>query len=95
MVTKQIRHLRPDYLMGFFIYGELFSYHRISTAISSQILAENGAIIGNRVMNTQKSLSIWTTCWLVGCFGFNGTLRQYFSLYRAVSQREGEIEENG
>ena len=27
--------------------------------------------------------------WLVG-FGFNGPLRQYFSLYRAVSQREGE-----
>ena len=26
--------------------------------------------------------------WLVG-FGFNGPLRQYFSLYRAVSQREG------
>ena len=29
-------------------------------------------------------------CWLVGCFGFNGLLRQYFSQYRAVSQREGE-----
>ena len=28
--------------------------------------------------------------WLVGCFGFNGPLRQYFSLYRAVSQREEE-----
>ena len=27
---------------------------------------------------------------LVGCFGFNGPLRQYFSLYRAVSKREGE-----
>ena len=26
---------------------------------------------------------------LVG-FGFNGPLRQHFSLYRAVSQREGE-----
>ena len=31
-----------------------------------------------------------TVGWLVGCFGFNGPLRQYFSLYRAVSQREGE-----
>ena len=30
--------------------------------------------------------------WLVGCFGFNGRLRQYFSLYRAVSQG-GEKEE--
>ena len=28
--------------------------------------------------------------WLVGCFGLNGPLRQYFSLYRTVSQREGE-----
>ena len=28
--------------------------------------------------------------WLVGCFGFNGPLRQYFSLYWTVSQREGE-----
>ena len=33
--------------------------------------------------------------WLVGCFGFNGPLRQYFSLYRAVSQREGEREKKG
>ena len=29
--------------------------------------------------------------WLV--FGVNSPLRQYFSLYRAVSQREGEISE--
>ena len=33
--------------------------------------------------------------WLVGCFGFNGPLRQYFSLYRAVSQREGERGKKG
>ena len=31
--------------------------------------------------------------WLVGCFGLNGSLRQYFSLYRAVSQRQGERKE--
>ena len=36
-----------------------------------------------------------TQIWLVGCFGFNGPLRQYFSLYRAVSQREGERGEKG
>ena len=35
-------------------------------------------------------LKITSGCWLVGCFRFNGPLRQYFSLYRAVSQREGE-----
>ena len=34
-------------------------------------------------------LSLWIG-WLVGCFGLNGPLRQYFSLYRAASQREGE-----
>ena len=28
---------------------------------------------------------------LVGCFGFNGFLRQYFNLYRVVSQKKGEI----
>ena len=32
--------------------------------------------------------------WLIG-FGFNGPLRQYFSLYRAVSQREGERGKKG
>ena len=31
--------------------------------------------------------------WLVGCYGLNGPLRQYFTLYLAVSQREGEREE--
>ena len=32
---------------------------------------------------------------LVGWFGFNGPLRQYFSLYQAVSQREGERGKKG
>ena len=32
--------------------------------------------------------------WLVG-FWFNSPLRQYFSLYRAVSQREGERGKKG
>ena len=36
------------------------------------------------------SLSLGDGCWLVGCFGFNDPLKQYFSLYRVVSQREGE-----
>ena len=39
----------------------------------------------------------WIVCllvgWLVGCLRLNGPLRQYFSLYRAVSQREGERKE--
>ena len=33
--------------------------------------------------------------WLVGCFGINGSLRQYSSLYRAFSQREGKRGEKG
>ena len=33
--------------------------------------------------------------WLVGCYWFSGPLRQYFSLNRAVSQREGERGEKG
>ena len=33
-----------------------------------------------------------TVGWLVDCFGFNSPLRQYFSLNRTVSQREGERE---
>ena len=39
-------------------------------------------------------IRISRTCrhWLVGCFGFYGPLRQYFSLYRAISQRERERE---
>ena len=32
--------------------------------------------------------------WLLGCFGLNGPLRQYYSLNRAVSQREGERKRN-
>ena len=38
----------------------------------------------------QQKISVYLVGWLVGCFGFNGPLRQYFSLYQAVSQREGE-----
>ena len=40
-------------------------------------------------------IALWLVGWLVGCFGFNGPLRQYFSLYQAVSQREGERGEKG
>ena len=44
-------------------------------------------------MKLFQNLSTDLADWLVGCFGLNGPLRQYFSLYRAVSQREGEREE--
>ena len=50
---------------------------------------------GHKLINIVIYNRCIITRWLVGCFGFNGPLRQYFSLYRAVSQREGEREENG
>ena len=38
-------------------------------------------------------LPVYLHYWLVGCLGLNGPLRQYYSLYRAGSQREGERKE--
>ena len=51
-----------------------------------------------RLLQVQLALALLESKlvgWLVGCFGFNGPLRQYFSLYRAVSRREGERGEKG
>ena len=59
-------------------------YERVDTA--EQIAAASGT-------QSHTARSAGQRCeqgWLVGCFGFNGPLRQYFSLYRAVSQREGD-----
>ena len=39
---------------------------------------------------TYLGVTLSANGWLVSYFGFNGPLRQYFSLYRAVSQRERE-----
>ena len=50
---------------------------------------------GNKRNPHKKDGKILCLGGLVGCFGFNGLLRQYFSLYRAVSQREGERGEKG
>ena len=47
--------------------------------------------------HVMKCQSVWeeqTGCWLV-VLGLNDPLRQYFSLYRVVSQREGERGEKG
>ena len=53
---------------------------------------------GNKLLQEEQFIALRVGIyldWLVGCFGFNGPLRQYFSLYRAVSQREGERGEKG
>ena len=46
--------------------------------------------MGNRQKYAKFQENLFSSIWLVDCFGFNSPLRQYFSLYRAVSQREGE-----
>ena len=43
-------------------------------------------ILANLIKGHQRNISV--VGWLVGWFGLNGPLRQNFSLYRAVSQRE-------
>ena len=48
---------------------------------------------GEWILGYTETKHMTKASWLVGCFGFNGPLRQYFSQYRAVSQREGEREE--
>ena len=49
--------------------------------------------VSDQVHPRNNAYTKWLVGWLVGCFWFNGPLRQYFSLYRAVSQREGERRE--
>ena len=49
-----------------------------------------GAVGGSiRHFNSRLSFHFFFFFLLIGCFGLNGPLRRYFSLYRAVSQREG------
>ena len=48
----------------------------------------------NFFCQTNKREGKKNSSWLLGCFGFNGPLRQYFSLYRAVSQGEKEERKN-
>ena len=47
---------------------------------------------GSKWLN-MSTLNIMMETWLVGCFELTGPLKHYFSLYRAVSQREGERKE--
>ena len=45
------------------------------------------------MMAHNKRFSSGLNKWSIGCLGLYGPLREYFSLYRAVSQREGERRE--
>ena len=51
--------------------------------------------IDSFLCDRQQRVTVNGVNWLVGCFGINGPLRQYFSLYRAVSQRQRERGEKG
>ena len=52
-------------------------------------MVQNNSRSKSRMSSVTNPLQHFSRFWLVGCFGFNDPLRQYFSLYRAVSQREG------
>ena len=45
----------------------------------------------SRAIN-HAQLILYRVGWLVGCFGFNGPLRQYFSLYQGRLPKEREKE---
>ena len=69
---------------------EVFGYALTRVVVQGQ-LVEPAVCLSDRQACENDSLIYKTDVgWLVGCFGLNDPLRQYFSLYRAVSQREGE-----
>ena len=57
-----------------------------SSNYSNSRQTSESACTQRMVTSLYRGAFIWLTH-LVGCFGFNDSLRQYFSLYRAVSQR--------
>ena len=73
--------LIPDHCLSIYFTETLRSLFAVSNQTSSKHSTVN-PLIPKLVVG-----------WLVGCFGLNGPLKQYFSLYRAVSQREGERKE--
>ena len=73
----------------------LFLVGRSTRGHSQHKLNDLRIIISLRKSEFRPTVERISLGWLVGCFGFNGPLRQYFSLYRAVSQREGERGEKG
>ena len=72
----------------FFIFCHNSSLNKVIEAMVLLNLYENRTVTA--CLRTVSGIRAGSVGWLVGCFGLNGSLRQYFSLYRAVSQREGE-----
>ena len=69
----------------FFMYMPYIKFQDSSIRFVHKVVPIQNAYVRKRGITQPKIYG-----WLVGCFGFNGPLRQYFSLYRAISQREGE-----
>ena len=70
-------------------------FHHLSILTFGEGGGGGGGGGGGRGELSDEWLNTFRGSWLVGCFGFNGPLRQYFSLSRAISQREGERGEKG
>ena len=68
----------------------LSSRQKLSLIITHHFTWGWSAVTLSRQQCIDENTEMAADGWLVGCFGFNGPLKQYFSLYRAVSQREGE-----
>ena len=82
--------IRKDSVMIAFNYNHGISYYNVyywycfASVVSSTTRLQ---------VQSRWIAAFWNGLGLVSCSGFNGPLRQYFSLYRAVSQREGERKE--
>ena len=76
-----------SFILNEFSYGKAQIPHCLFVAIRYLIDVSMHAVFFHTISSKDR-MSLLD--WLVGCFGFNDPLRQYFSLYRAVSQREGE-----
>ena len=73
--------------------GSLFSCTAVSAGSKRSRTVSAEARYDGQSLQEAKISGLVYTLWFVGCFGLNGPLRKYFSLYRAVSQREGERKE--
>ena len=87
-----------NYQLGRKLYWKrkfISSVRQLIMKKKENMIAWRNTIAGAKHRQRCEQLISQLRGWLVGCFGFNGPLRQYFSLYRAVSQREGEGGEKG
>ena len=73
-------------------YCELRTFRLVSSKVASAGTERSKPMVQTLNRLILKEILVG---WLVGCFGLSGPLRQYFSLYRVVSQRERKRGEKG